>query len=248
MSDTTCDGFLDGRLQIEQPARGYRAGADPVLMAAAVSAAQGDKVLELGCGVGTALFCLGWRVPGLTLWGLELDEAAADLARRNAVRNRLAAEIVTGDLARMPAALKARRFDVVMLNPPFFDRRHGTPAGGPREAGRGEGETGLSDWIRAASRRLAPRGRMVMIQRTERLPGALAALDDSLGDVALRPVAARADSEAERFLLVAGKAARGRLRLLPPLILHEEGGGDSPAARQILREGLSLETAILTNR
>jgi tRNA1(Val) A37 N6-methylase TrmN6 len=248
VSDTTCDGFLDGRLRIEQPAHGYRAGADPVLMASAVPASEGDTVLELGCGVGTALFCLGWRVPGLTLCGLERDRRATDLARENAARNHMHAEIVTGDVAMMPAVLKARRFDVVMLNPPFFDRRHGTPADGPREAGRGEGEAGQADWIRAASRRLAPRGRMVLIQRTERLAGALAALDDGLGDVALRPVAARADSEAERFLLVARKGARGRLRLLPPLVLHGDSGDDSPAARGILREGLSLETAILTNR
>ena len=51
---TTEDLFLDGRLRIRQPANGYRAGADPVFLAAAVPAKPGESVLELGCGAGVA--------------------------------------------------------------------------------------------------------------------------------------------------------------------------------------------------
>lgn len=247
MSGTTRDGFLDGRLTIEQPKDGYRAGADPVLMAAAMAVGPGSAVLELGAGVGTALMCLGWRVPGLALAGLERDADLAELARRNAGANGIDAEIVTGDVGQMPTALRARRFDGVMLNPPFFDRRHGTPAEGAREVGRGETEVRLATWLKAASRRLAPRGRLVMIQRIERLPETLAALDGSLGDVTLHPVAATIDRPPERFLLTARKGARGPFSLAPALVMHG-ATGDSPPARAILRDGASLEDAILTNR
>ena len=51
----TENGYLDGRVRIRQPARGYRAGVDPVLLAASVPARDGQRVLELGCGVGAAL-------------------------------------------------------------------------------------------------------------------------------------------------------------------------------------------------
>ncbi|RJL18858.1 methyltransferase, partial [Paracoccus siganidrum] len=61
MSDTREDGFLGGRLRIRQPARGYRSGADAVMLAAACPAAPGQRVLELGCGAGVASLCLGWR-------------------------------------------------------------------------------------------------------------------------------------------------------------------------------------------
>ena len=54
-ADLTEDGFLGGRLQILQPRKGYRAGTDPVLLAAAVPAQAGQSVLELGCGAGVAL-------------------------------------------------------------------------------------------------------------------------------------------------------------------------------------------------
>ena len=78
MSETREDAFLGGRLTIRQPVRGYRAGADPVFLAAAVAAKPGERVLELGCGVGTALLCLGARVAGLDLTGVERQGDLAD--------------------------------------------------------------------------------------------------------------------------------------------------------------------------
>ena len=51
-SDLTDDKFLMGRLRLLQPARGYRAATDPVLLAAACPAEGGQSVLDLGCGDG----------------------------------------------------------------------------------------------------------------------------------------------------------------------------------------------------
>ena len=52
------DLFLGGQLSILQPITGYRAATDPVLLAAACPAKNSDEVMELGCGVGTASFCV----------------------------------------------------------------------------------------------------------------------------------------------------------------------------------------------
>ena len=68
-ADLTDDKFLMGRLRLLQPARGYRAATDPVLLAAACPAVAGESVLDLGCGVGAAALCLGARVPGVVLAG-----------------------------------------------------------------------------------------------------------------------------------------------------------------------------------
>ena len=68
MTDTGADwredGFLGGRLRIAQPVRGYRAGADAVMLAAACPARPGESVLELGCGAGGRAALPGARVPG----------------------------------------------------------------------------------------------------------------------------------------------------------------------------------------
>ena len=89
----TDDKFLMGRLRLLQPAQGYRAATDPVLLAAACPASAGQSVLDLGCGAGAAALCLAARVPGLALAGLELQPGYADLARRNAARNGIAMQV-----------------------------------------------------------------------------------------------------------------------------------------------------------
>jgi tRNA1(Val) A37 N6-methylase TrmN6 len=244
-ADLTDDAFLDGRLRLWQPAKGYRAAADPVLLAAAAPAAPGARVLDLGCGAGTAGLCLAARVPGIALAGLERQAAYADLARRNAARNGVPAEVATGDVAHMPAALR-RPFDIVLLNPPYLAPGDGTPAADPgREAALRE-DTPLSVWLDAAGRRLAPGGWLVLIQAAERLPDVLAALPRTVGSVTVLPTQSRPGRPARRVILRARKGGRAPFVLLPPLILHDapahDGDRDSytPAARAVLRDGAAL--------
>ena len=112
--------MLGGKVRLLQPKEGYRAGTDPVVLAAAVAAQPGQSVLELGCGAGPGLCCLGARVPGLRLRGLELQPGYAALARRNLAHNGLEGEIWTGNLSDPPPDLKAQNFDHVFANTKFY--------------------------------------------------------------------------------------------------------------------------------
>jgi tRNA1(Val) A37 N6-methylase TrmN6 len=244
--DLTTDAFLGGRLAIRQPRAGYRAGVDPVLLAAAVPARAGEAVLELGCGAGVASLCLARRAAGVEHAGIELQPDYAALARENAAANGIALEVAEGDLARMPPALRARSFDHVIANPPYFRRDAGTPA---RDAGRetafGEA-TPLVQWIDAGMRRLRPGGRFTLIQRADRLPDLLSAFDGRRAALTLLPVAPRPGREATLVILAAVKGGRAPFRLLPPLVLHdgpphEQDGKDyAPAIRAVLRDGTAL--------
>lgn len=238
------DGFLGGRLTLAQPAGGYRAGADAVMLAAACPAMPGQSVLELGCGAGAALLCLGARVPDLQLTGLELQESYAGLARDNAAANGIAATILTGDLARMPAPLRLLGFDHVIANPPYF--QSGTIA---PDAGRGTArheDVPLSMWIETALRRLRPGGWLTLIHRAERLGGILAGLDGAAGEITILPVSARLGREAGRVIVLARKGGRAPLRLLYPFVMHEKAahGGDgedlTATAHAVLRDGAAL--------
>lgn len=243
-SELTRDAFLGGRLQIRQPRRGYRAGIDPVLLAAAVPARPGQSVLELGCGAGPALLCLAARVPGLAAWGLELQPGYAALARRNAAENGLQATICTGDVTAPPDELRGRQFDHVLANPPYFPAAARTAAADPgREAGRGEAAP-LSAWVTAGLRRLAPRGTLSVIQRADRLPELLAAGPPRGGR--LRPIAPREGRAASLVLAQWVKGGGAAFRLLPPLVLHEgprhlrDGDDYRAEITAILRDGAAL--------
>jgi tRNA1(Val) A37 N6-methylase TrmN6 len=240
------DGFLGGRVRIRQPVRGYRAATDPVLLAAAVPAGPGDAVLDLGCGAGTAALCLAARVEGVELGGLELQPEYARLARENAALNGRAMAVHEGDLRAMPAALRARSFDAVMLNPPFHGPADiGSPDPG-RDLANRRGEATLADWIAAALARTRPGGHVVAIMRAEGLPELLAALAGRAA-AAVLPLAARPGRDAKRVIVRARKGGRAPFRLAAPLVLHAgaahlaDGDDHAPQARAILREAAALD-------
>lgn len=118
-TDTTTDAFLNGRLRLIQPVSGYRAGSDPVLLAACVPARAGQSVLDVGCGAGAAALCLAARVPGLHVSGIEVQARYADLAGQNAALNAIEATIYHADIAHMSPALRQTRFDHVLTDPPI---------------------------------------------------------------------------------------------------------------------------------
>src|SRR3954465_4114456 len=91
----TENALLGGRIRLLQPPRGYRVAVDAVLLAAAIDAAPGDRVLDLGAGVGAVGLCLAARVPGCAIVGIELQPGLAALAVRNAALNGAESRIQT---------------------------------------------------------------------------------------------------------------------------------------------------------
>lgn len=248
----TDDKFLMGRLRLLQPARGYRAATDPVLLAAACPARAGESVLDLGCGAGAAALCLGARVPGVVLAGLEVQPEYADLARRNAERNGMVMEVVEGDLTAMPRGLR-RDFDHVIANPPYYDAG-GSPSPVAARDRALRVATPIAAWVAAAGARLRPGGWLTMIFATPCLPEALAALPPKLGSAMVLPLEPRLGRAPPRVILQARKGGRAAFRLLAPFTLHEGPSHDgdresyTQAANDVLRNGADLSAAFGRDR
>lgn len=241
------DRLLGGRVTLVQPRRGFRAAIDPVLLAAAVPAAGGETVLELGCGTGAAVLCLAVRVAGLAAVGIELDPQSARYAAANVAANGLAArvEIIEADLRTLPAAVRGRQFDHVLLNPPYGVAGRERPPADPARAGAMiETGTPLSDWLHTAAARVRPGGTVTVIHRADRLAAVLSLLDDLLGDLTVLPLWPRRDVAAKRVIVRGRKCSGGALRLHPGLVLHATGGGYTATAEAILRDGRSLEDGL----
>ncbi len=143
MIEATAGSLLGGRVRYDQPRDGYRTGVEPVLLAAAVPARAGDRVLEGGCGAGAALLCRAHRVPGIVGIGIERDLALVSLARGNADDATLT--FIVADL------LEARPdgvFDHAMANPPW----HLAAATASPDAGRDAAKRGAPGLIRDPGR------------------------------------------------------------------------------------------------
>lgn len=229
---TTDDAFLSGALRLIQPANGYRAGADAILLAAAIEAAAGSHLMEAGCGVGAALLSSAVRLTEVAFTGVERDAAMAALARENVRRNGLEGRVV---IVEADALAGGASFDGIFANPPF-DEAEGAQAPHPARAAAYLSEHSIETWIKALSNRLSGGAALTLIQRAEHLPAILAALEGRLGGVEVFPVRPAADQPAKRVLIRARKGGRARLRLLKGLDLHDGSGAKfTPEADAIFK-------------
>ena len=231
--------LLAGRVVYTQSRTGFRSGIEPVLLAAAVPARSGDRVLEAGSGAGATPLCLTARVPGVQTTGIEISATLTALAQQNAQANGWPAmRFITADIA---GASSLGVFDHACANPPYH------PADGTRSpnAARDVAKRGkdglLAIWARILGGHLKPRGTLTFILPAAALPKAVEALEDGgCAPTALLPLWPKTGRNAKLVLLRGVKGGRAPFRVLPGLVLHAPGGGYTPEADAVLRDGAAL--------
>lgn len=118
------------------------------LLIETVELPQEGDVLDLGCGYGVLGIACAVSEPGLRVVMVDINQRALELARQNARLNGAAnTEILESDGYQ---ALKGRRFDLILTNPPFR-----------------QGKELVSAWLKDGRNYLKPGGRLVMVVRTQ---------------------------------------------------------------------------------
>ncbi len=240
----TEDRLMGGRVRLRQPKEGYRAGMDAALLAAAVDAEAGERVLEAGCGAGAALFQAAARRPEACFIGVERDLAALALAEQNVGLNGASGrvQVRAGDVGRGFAGqgfLKPGEppFDLAFANPPFFDDPGAIRGPAPAKQAAWIADVGLDAWIRFLLKAVKDGGRVIVIHRAERLFDVIALLGAQAGSFQVRPVHPFADEPAKRVLVRAVKGGRAPMQLLPPLVLHDRSGAKHTAEAEAVLRG-----------
>lgn len=236
---------LDKRVKLLQPAdRGFRTSLDSVMLAAACPARDGDHVLDMGCGVGGASFCLTYRLPRLRLIGIEREEDYIALARRNADLNQVAerTEFVCCDIRNYDPSRKPL-FDQVIINPPFREAGDHTPSPDSLRAvanGHQSDDLTLEDWIKAAHRLVRNGGGITLIYPADGIDRIIRGLGKMFGAVEIIPLWPRSGIEAKRVIVRARSDRKTPARIHAGLVLHQEDGRYTEAADAILRDGQGL--------
>lgn len=227
----TKDEFLGGRLTLNQPKTGFRAGIDSVLLGASV-AANSRTLLDLGAGVGTAACVALAHNEALFALMVENNNEMRSLCAQNLTENGFAGRAETMDLdviasgkIRTAAGLKTDHFTSIITNPPFFDSHTGTKAPkADKASARHMSEGTLDNWVRTAAASAAPNGEVIFIYRADGLSQLLSAFAQRFGNVTLLPIAPRPDTDATRLLIRGIKGSRKPMALRPPLVLHGATG------------------------
>lgn len=235
----TRDRFLGGRVIADQPERGFRAGHDTVLLAAAVPAVAGDRILELGSGTGIASLCLAVRVPDVEVMGIEIDLELVDVANANAGLNSVAerAKFIPGAIAS--ANIPGAPFDHVFFNPPFHpDTGQVSPSATRDRAKRDPGQA-IPRWTELALRLVKQGGTVTGIVRVDRVDEMLAPVGAAA--VLLFPLLPKAGEPPKRCIVRITSGKRADLVRAAGLILHEADGRNTEAAEAVLRHGSALD-------
>ena len=242
---TTLDGILNRRVLLEQPAKGYRVAIDTVFLAAAVPAQAGDKILDLGCGVGGAMLSVACRVPQITGTGLEIQPDLVELCQRNISRNSFASglKVLQADLSHLPPVLQAC-FDHALMNPPYHEEaKHDASANAIKRTANTEKEGDLAVWIDAATLALKQTGTLTIIHRADRQEEIIRLLQTNYGNLEVICLRPKANTEAKRVIIRAYKYTPYTIHTHTPLILHKPEGGYSDEAENVLRHMKAIEWA-----
>jgi len=210
-------------LHIEMPEtwRGCRPGHEVGLLAGAVEIKPGQRIAELGSGIGLLALMLAARV-SVHVVGFEIEPRLLDLARRNV---RLNAAALRGDVRFEMADIRhlggspwEGRFDHVFANPPFYRMGQGRrPPQSERAAARHEVAATLEDFVRAAALLLRSRGRFHFIFRPERLEELLTLASRHHCPIKIvRPIHSRKGENAKWVIVTGVKGGRQGLVITPP--------------------------------
>lgn len=228
MTNERIDDLMRDGLKLIQNPDLFCFGMDAVLLSTYANADKNHKVLDLGTGNGIIPILMQSKNPGSIYTALEIQEASANLAKRNVELNHLEDKIVIvkGDIKEASAMLGEASFNVVTSNPPYMNENHGIVNPDSAKAiARHELLCSLEDVIREASRCLKSKGHMFMVHR----PNRLVDIFDTMRKYHLEPKRMRLvypheDKPANMVLIEAVKGGNSQLIVDEPLVVYKKNG------------------------
>jgi tRNA1(Val) A37 N6-methylase TrmN6 len=231
------DDLLHHGLQIIQSDEVFSFSLDAVMLSyfCRVPARRG-VIVDLCSGNGIIPLLLSIRSQAKII-GVEIQERIADMAMRSVVFNQLTERVHVhhADLrtfchpwsqTESRLGLQPASVQLVTVNPPYLPIHTGDISDNRYLAGaRHELDCTLEDVIHAASQLLKSGGKLAMVHRPSRLAKILQLMNKyELEPKRMRFVHPRIHAEANMVLIEASKHGKPDLRLLKPLIIHDEHG------------------------
>lgn len=200
---------------------------DSILLARFVNfSARVKKIVDFGTNNGVIPLILS-RYTKAPIVGLEIQPKAVELARENMVLNQLDGQVsVVEDDIRLFAKKMIHQFDLVVCNPPFFEVGEKTKTRITSEAmvnARHETLINLEQIVESASLCLNNKGTFVLIHRAERTGEIIELFNKyKLVPKRLRFIYSKPNYDAKTVLIEGQKQGNKGLKVLPPLIAHNQ--------------------------
>ena len=159
--------------KIIQNSEGFCFGIDSVLLSDfAKDIRHNSKVMDLGTGTGILCILLSGKTKLKEIYGIEVQEEVADMAKRsvelNSLQNKI--KIINENILNLENHFEKGSFDAIVTNPPYKKLNTGLQNENEKKViSRHELTASLEDFIRVSKDMLKDKGEFYMVHRPERL-------------------------------------------------------------------------------
>lgn len=211
------------QLKVVQHRDSYCFSIDSLLLAHFIKIKRKERVIDLGTGCGIIPLLIYQPQKNNVIYGVEIQERLASLARRNAALNNLekCIFILQEDINNLKEKFSGEYFDVVTVNPPYIPAGRGKSSSNSEQLiARHELNIDLNAIMKMSSYLLKKGGRLYLIHRADTLISIINTLKKYyLEPKILQFVYTKKGIQAKRFLLEARKEGGAELKVLPPHFL-----------------------------
>ena len=216
-------------LKIIQNANGFCFGIDAVLLSDfAKEIRNNSNVIDLGTGTGILSILLSGKTNLNKIYGIEIQEEVADMAKRSVQLNNLEnkIEIINKNIKELNTIFEKNYFDAIVTNPPYKKINTGKENEKTNKyISRHEVTANLEDFIKISFDLLKDKGSLYMVHRPERLSEIIYLLKkNKLEPKIIRFVHSNTKQEPKLILIKAVKNAREFLKIERPLFIYDENG------------------------
>lgn len=216
-------------LKIIQNTEGFCFGIDAVLLSDfAKDIRNNSKVLDLGTGTGIISILLTAKTKLEKIYGIEIQEEVADMAKRSVILNKLEnkIEIINKNIKEIEEIFERNSFDSIVTNPPYKKLETGKNNEKINKfISRHEVTANLEDFIKISFNLLKDKGSFYMVHRPERLAEIMYILKKyRLEPKKIRFIHSNYEQEPKLILIKAVKNAKEFLKVEKPLIIYNKEG------------------------
>lgn len=216
-------------LKIIQNKNEFCFGMDSVLLSDfAKEIKSKSKILDLGTGTGILPILLSGKTEDTMLYGIEIQEKMANMAKKSVALNKLEKRItiINEDIKNLENIFEKNTFDVIITNPPYKKINSGMiNENEGKLISRHEIKCDLEDIIISSKKMLKDKGSLYMVHRPERLADICELLRKyKIEPKIIRFVYPKIYEQANLILIKAVNNANKFLKIEKPLIVYKEDG------------------------
>ncbi len=223
------DDLEFNNLKIIQNPEWFCFGIDSVLLSDFAKNIKNNAIaVDIGTGTGIISILLSEKSKLKKIYGVEVQEEVADMAKRSVELNNLEnkIEIINDNIKNINKYIENNNVDVIVTNPPYKKTETGkTNLSKNKLISRHEIECNLEDIIKISYKLLKTKGEFYVVHRSERLSEIIYELKkNKLEPKEIRFVYSSLEKESKMVLIKAVKDGNEFIKVDKPLIVYKENG------------------------